>query len=446
MAPAGRRRRKNVLLVSFDDAVAYWRYKTAFGEPLRTPNLDRLCARATAFHAAYCQVPICAPSRASFMTGRTPHELGLFDRNADVFDAVAPQEIWSCRLKEAGYFCSSGGKVHHKYKPLRRPQQRVIYSDGRKHFEDDMHMAPGVAKKKFGGHRGGWGTTDPKDDATYYDHQSAQSAIDFIQTYDGEAPFYREVGFYSPHGPHYTPARFKEIYDVAGFRQPEAWADGFDDHAFTTLHMPENPKLGDRGWWAQSVRNYFSSFSHGDFHLGRVLDALWASPHAEDTMIVILSDHGFHLGNRNRYRKATLWEQVASVPLIIHDPEHPTAREVHDPVALIDVGPTVLDFVGLPPIERCVGRSLRPQVGGASVPDRTVPTLRYANASIRKGGYRLIRYSDGSTQFFDLAEDYWQMHDLGRNHPDFDDVYRALVVCCRDYGLELPALDRAGQS
>ena len=145
--------RRNVLLVSFDDAVAFWPYKTAFREPLQTPNLDRICAQATAFHAAYCQVPICGASRASFMTGRTPHELGILDNGTFIFDRYGARDIWSFRLKQAGYFCSSGGKVHHKYKPVPARIQKDLYSDGRKAFGDDMSLPPGVACKSFGGHR-----------------------------------------------------------------------------------------------------------------------------------------------------------------------------------------------------------------------------------------------------------------------------------------------------
>lgn len=222
-----KKSQKNVLLVSFDDCGSYWHYKTAFGEPLLTPNLDRICAESSAFRAAYCQAPVCGPSRASFMSGRMPPETGIHDNRTDVFEVVPPQDFWSHRLKQGGYFCSSGGKVHHKYKPVRRKVQAVLYSDGRKRFSDDMHMPPGVAKKKYGGNRGGWGTTDEKDDWMYYDHQSADSAIEFLDSYDDSRPFYREVGFYSPHGPHYTPARFKEMYNQRRFRMPEAWAEGY---------------------------------------------------------------------------------------------------------------------------------------------------------------------------------------------------------------------------
>ena len=115
--------RKNILFISLDDAVAFWHYRAVFGEKLQVPNLDRICDRATAFQSAYCQAPVCGPSRASFMSGRTPYQLGIYDNSIEVFDVLPATEMWSVRLKEAGYYCSSGGKVHHKYKPLARNLQ-----------------------------------------------------------------------------------------------------------------------------------------------------------------------------------------------------------------------------------------------------------------------------------------------------------------------------------
>jgi arylsulfatase A-like enzyme len=185
------------------------------------------------------------------------------------------------------------------------------------------------------------------------------------------------------------------------------------------------------------VRNYFSALSHGDYHLGRVWYALRASKHAGNTVVVILSDHGFHLGNRNQYRKTTLWEQVARVPLIIFDPSRAQAQDIYDPVALLDVGPTVLDLVGLPAFDDTLpGRSLCPMLDGVRDPDRVVPTFHRGSASIRKGDFRIILYEDGSTQLFDLTKDYWQLQNLGEKHSMHAAMMAALKDSCdaHDFG------------
>ena len=110
---------KNILLVSFDNCMPFQKQSAAFGVRLQTPNLDRIMARAAVFRAAHCEIPLCGPSRASFMTGRMPHDIGLLSNEGHVFDLINAQDIWTCRLKEARYFCSSGGGVCHGRKPFK---------------------------------------------------------------------------------------------------------------------------------------------------------------------------------------------------------------------------------------------------------------------------------------------------------------------------------------
>ncbi len=428
--------KKNILLISFDDAVAPWPYKTVFNEPLRIPNIDRLCAVSTAFHGAYAQAPLCGPSRASMMTTMMPHELGILDNTIFAFDVIAPTSVWTHQLRTHGYYCSSGGKVHHRYIPLHPQDHEVLYDDERKHFSDDMGLPRELRKRatKFGGNRNGRGTRDGVDDDFYYDAQSADSAIGFLDAYDGDRPFYREVGFYSPHVPHLTPARFKTMYDATNLRRPPEWTGYIDDNAFVNETLPEQEELRSEEWWQHSVRNYFSAYSHGDHHLGRVLDALWQSRHAENTVVVLISDHGFHLGNRNLFRKMTMWEQSLRVPFIVFDPARPVAQQIDDPVGLIDLGPTVLDYAGVPAIERRHGRSLRPLIEGDRDPGRAVPSFLRQNVSMIKDGLRIIRYGDGSHQMFDVGRDFWQLNDLGPGDPRFDALRAELRDCARDCG------------
>jgi arylsulfatase A-like enzyme len=166
------------------------------------------------------------------------------------------------------------------------------------------------------------------------------------------------------------------------------------------------------------------------------------SPHADNTIVVLLTDHGFHLGEDNRFGKSTLWEQAALVPLIVYDPEDRKPRERHDPVALLDVGPTVLDYVGLPPLDGCIGHSLRPMVSDQTIDqDRAVATFNHHGASVRKGKYRFIRYVDGSSELFDLEADWWQQRNLGPDHQDYAMMAQAHEECCREYGSDLSVIN-----
>ena len=441
MTHSSASKKKNVVLISLDDAVAFWKYKNLLGAELLTPNLDRICEQSTAFHSAYCQAPVCSPSRASLMSAKSPHVTGVNGPAARYFEQIPADTMWPYKLKEDGYFCSSGGKVALAYGPLPPKIRSTLFSDERKRFKLEPrnrkfkdNKIPG--RMKFGGFRGGLATFDDAGEQSLYDDQSTRSALNFIETYSGDAPFYREVGLIATHGPWTTPRRFKDMYDHEKFRKPPEWHTGFDPYEVMENISGLNYKIGRREHWQKSIRNYFAGISYVDYNIGRIWDAIKASPHADNTVIVILSDHGLHLGERKRFRKHTLWEQVANVPLIIHDPDQPDGQVVIDPVGLIDVGPTILDMAGLSALNDSQRQSLKPLMHGESNPDRAVPTFLFENAAIRKGRYRFIRYSDGSTQLFDLEADWWQTQDLGLDHAAYPEMQNAHVACCKEYGFD----------
>ncbi len=428
-------KRPNIVLISMDDAFAFWRFREVFGVKLQTPGLDRICAQSTAFHAAYCQVPVCGPSRSSFMSGLAPHQTGILDNYTNVFEQLRPDQMWSYRLKEVGYYCSTAGKVHHGYRPRPPEIHDALYS----HTALECRFGPNsnAPSKNFGGTRKGIGTTNPKHDRRYYDHFSSTDAIRFFENYDGDAPFYREIGFHNPHAPFKTPIRFKEMYPEEDFVMPSEWAEGFDSSSFANSSFRSNMDLKNTSYWRKSVRNYFSVYSHADWHIGRVWDALQASPHADNTIVIITADHGYHMGDKGRFRKYTMWEEAAGVPLIIHDPRHPEPRVVDEPVALLDLGQTVMDYASLPPLAASPGQSLRPQVEGNSDPERAVPTFWFGSSAIRQGRFRYIAYQDGTDQLFDLSTDPWQQHNIAENHPQRASLREALIETSSRYGLSL---------
>lgn len=371
------------------------------------------------------------------MSGRSPCETGILDNKIKAFSILKPEDIWSYQLKSNGFYCSSGGKVHHGYVPLPDNIHEQLYSDHRKFFPRDLRLRPDVRSRAFGGTGGGIATLDPEDDMGYYDAQSAQSFTEFLDRYEGDAPFYREVGFFSPHTPFITPLRFKNIYRTLDFQYPPEWDEELREDGAHSDEVKVNFRTYDRRYWQRSVRNYFSAVSHGDYHLGMVWDTLQASPHAKNTVVVILTDHGLHLGEKRRFGKSTLLEQVANVPFIIHDPERPERQDIEKPVGLIDVGPTIMDMVGLPPPPRSLGRSLLPlMIGPETAADYAVPTLQADGASIRKGRYRFTRTMAGKATLHDLVEDWWQRHPQGPEHPAFSELSEAHQAICAAYDLQ----------
>ena len=126
---------KNILFISMDDCAAYWDYRSVFKEKLQTPNLDRICERASVFRAAYCAAPLCGPSRASLMSGLAPHQSGVVSNNDYVFNHISPKQMWSFDLKTHGYFCSSGGKVHHYFGAMDENITRSYMTMSQNHFD-----------------------------------------------------------------------------------------------------------------------------------------------------------------------------------------------------------------------------------------------------------------------------------------------------------------------
>ncbi|WP_170334505.1 sulfatase-like hydrolase/transferase [Ruegeria arenilitoris] len=427
--------KKNIVLITVDDGGAYSQYREAFGAPLHLPNLDRIAEDSAAFDSAYCQAPICGPSRNSLMSGLSPYQTGILDNYTNLFDVLRPEQLWQFKLKQRGYYCSTAGKVHHSFAPLPRPMHDILYS----HPPHPLRLGPpqSVPVRRFGGLTGGAGTTDPAHDSLYYDHQSATDAVEFLETYDGAAPFYREIGFHHPHIPFKTPEAFKRLYNEQDFQIPEAWNDGFDTTGYPDRFMGKNMDLRDAAYWRKSVRNYFSAYSHVDSQIGRIWAALKSSRHADNTVLIFTSDHGYHLGDKGRMRKFTLWEESCRVPLIIHDPDA-QPRQVRDPVALLDVGPTILDYAGCPPMHSTISRSLKDMTHGTSDPERAVPTFLYGNTSMRKGAYRITLYQNGESEFHNVQDDPWLTKNLAGKHPDYAKWRQDLSQVCVSHGLILP--------
>lgn len=427
-------KRKNIVLIGLDDAFSFWRFRDAFGAKLQTPNLDRICARSTTFTSAYCQIAICGPSRASMMSGLSPYETGVFDNYTSVFDVLRPEQFWQYRIKQAGYYCSTAGKIHHMFKPLPPKDHDVLYS----HPAVKVHFGPAknTPSVNFGGYGNGIGTTEKQANQQYYDCRSANHAIRFIRGYDKPEPFYREVGFHHPHLPFRTPIRFKEMYNLEEFIQPDDWKRGFDLEEFAGRYMPKNINTAEVDYWRKSIRNYFSAFSHVDFHIGRVWKALQQSDHAKNTIFALFSDHGYHMGDKGRFRKFTLWEEAARVPIIIHDPEA-KAQVVDDPVSLLDVGPTLLDYAGCEPMQHSPGKSLRGMVHGERDSQRAVPTFWYGSASMRKEEYRITLYQDGTSELYNVLDDQWLTKNIAKSDPKFESIRSELIDVCGKYGVRI---------
>ena len=219
-----------------------------------------------------------------------------------------------------------------------------------------------------------------------------------------EKPFFMAIGFYRPHVPFYAPQRFFDKFPLKKVPLPSVKAGDRRDLPDAAIKLTRNPLPPSHMWfrksgkWRSAVQAYYSSVSFTDVQVGRVVAALDKSEHAKNTVIVLFSDHGFHLGEKQRWAKQSLWERSTRVPLIVCNPGGKPKQTCARPVELLSIFPTLVSLAGLPKPEFVEGRSLKPllEKPSAAWPYPAITTYRENNHAVRSQRYRYIRYADGS--------------------------------------------------
>ena len=350
---------QNVLFVVCDDlncAVSPYGDTTAV-----TPNLQRLADRGLTFRRAYCQQAVCNPSRSSFLTGLRPNTVGVDDLRKG-FRETAPGGKTLITLpqhfKNHGYFCQNIGKMFHN---MGETQDRRSWSIDEvlfkgTHADDTVFANTWVSAKKppFKAPVTE-GLNVP--DTFYRDGQIANLAAAALQDYFGDRPFFLAVGFWRPHLPFVAPKRYWDLYNPAKIPLPKPAAAPSDVPEIAMHESREIRGYGrtpkDRPFTEDEVRHYrhgyYASISFMDAMLGEILDALEAGGHADDTIVVFTSDHGFHIGEHTLWGKTSNFELDARVPLIIADPSRPAGhgRTTDSLAELVDLYPTLAELAGI---------------------------------------------------------------------------------------------------
>jgi choline-sulfatase len=403
----------NVLFISIDDQNDW--IGIFGGHPLaKTPRLDGLAQRGTAFLNAHCQSPLCNPSRTSAMLGLRPTTTGIYGL-APWFRTV---DRWKDRVtlpqhfQAHGYKTYAGGKVYHiggarvnisgefdvvgPYSGVGvRPPERLIPAN-------PMRRAPAMD----------WGTFPHKDEDKG-DYQLASWAIEQIRAAPKDQPFFLAAGFLLPHVPIYVTQPWMDLYpdddSILPPTRPDERAGTPRFSWYLHWHLPE-PRLKwvqEHRQWRNLVRSYLAATSFIDAQVGRILDALAQAGHADNTVVVLWSDHGYHLGEKEITGKNTLWERSTRVPLILAGPGITPGNRVTQPAELLDLYPTLIELCGLTKRNDLEGVSLLPQIQNPRAP-RSRPAItshNQGNHSIRTERWRYIRYADGSEELYDMQDD-----------------------------------------
>lgn len=429
VSSATAREKPNVVFIAIDD-LNDWIGCLGGHPQVQTPHIDRLAARGTLFTNAHCQSPLCNPSRTSLLMGLRPSTTGIYGlapwirKLPEFADTVSlPQH-----LSRQGYRTLTTGKIYHGGYGRRKDDGEF----------DVIGPPPGVGVKppaKLVNTPArhplvDWGQFDHVDG----DKQDTRVASWAVEQLDGkpEGPFFLSVGFFLPHVPCYATKKWFDLYPEESLILPPVREDDRDDtprfswYLHWSLPEPRLKFLREADEHRNLVRSYLACISYVDHQVGRVLDAVERNGFRDNTVIVLWSDHGFHLGEKLITGKNTLWERSTRVPLIFAGPGVTAGARSAEPVELLDIYPTLIELCGLEPVSHLEGISLGPQLRHAGTP-RTRPAItthNHDNHSVVTRRWRYIVYADGSQELYDhIADPHEEVNLAGK--PELREVIEA---------------------
>lgn len=426
--------RPDVLFISVDD-LNDW-VGVLGGHPQAiTPNIDALAERGVLFTNAHSPAALCNPARTALMLGRLPSTTGIYGNYPSWMDIEHLAELPNLPryLRENGYNTFGAGKLFHAhtfstsgYIGHNDPSAwDAYYPSVYRQIPDEIrpHSRPvnGNNLSLFFD----WSGIVADDRAMADGQVVAWSQQQLLA--DAEGPRFDAVGIYRPHLPWYVPQKYLDMYPVEQIILPEVPADDLDDLPLIGQQFAAESSMApmelhqwvlQSGKWQEGVQAYLASVTFADAMVGQLLDTLERTGRADDTIIVLWSDHGWHLGEKHRWRKHTLWEESTRVPLIVVAPgvTTPGTRSART-VSLVDILPTLLELTGVDALDNLDGESLVSLLRDPDAPwDRpAISTFGQANHAVRSERYRYIRYYDGSEELYDHDNDPGEWTNLAGN-------------------------------
>lgn len=410
----------NVLFIAVDDLNDY-----ALGLDsqckAKTPNLERLASRGTLFANAHCAAPACNPSRVSVLTGMAPFNSGVYLNSQDWRESERLKNVVTLpqHFRENGYRVIGGGKLYHAanlretmlegyFDP--RPWDEYFPSKSRQ-LADEVSPAEQAVNGSNEFYRGrfDWNALEIPDNEMG-DGKVVSWAEEQLSK-DNQQPLFLSVGIYRPHIPWYTPKKWFDENPLDTVSLPEnVGGDLHDipDPGINLVRQPWHQWLEQNEKWEQATQAYLASASFADAMVGRLIDALDKGPLADNTIVILWSDHGYHLGHKRHWEKFTLWNQATHVPMIIVDRRHAdSSGRCERPVSLLDLYPTLSELCGFETPSHLDGVSLIPFLKNATASSSrsVVITHGRGNHAVQSEHWRYIRYYDGSEELYDQEND-----------------------------------------
>lgn len=425
--------RPNVLFIAIDD-LNDW-VGPLGDEQAKTPNLDRLAERGMTFTNAHSPSMVCNPSRTAIMLGLHPSTTGIFGNGPDWREIEATKDKISIPryFREAGYETYGAGKIFHA--ATFQPQEFYGHNDPNgwdafwpsldRQLPDEIgpYHRPlnGSPDRNFD-----WAPVVAHDSAIG-DGQVVSWSIEKILA-DGDGPRFNAVGIYRPHEPWYVPQSYFDLYPLDNIELPPVIEGDLDDVPEGATSRRVRPgrisPFALHDWmlddetqkrWKEAVQAYLASISFADAMVGLVVDALDKSGRADNTVIVLWSDHGFHLGEKSRWRKGTLWGESHRVPFIVVAPGVTTPGSVSNtPVSTFDIYATLTELTGLDKPDHVQGTSIAPILKDPSKPSNraVVSTSAFRSHVVSGERFRYLSYPDGSEELYDIENDPHEWRNL----------------------------------
>lgn len=410
----------NILFIAIDDQNDWIGHLG--GHPMaKTPSLDKLAARGTTFLNAHCNAPLCNPSRTSLMLGLRPTTTGVyglapwFRTVPGLRDRVTLPQYFASH----GYRTAATGKIHHsgtggggKAKAAGEPEFQITAPLGGVGTLPPHKLIPPTP---MGDHPlMDWGVWPlDNDDTGKGDYKVASWTIRQIKDAPKDRPFFIAAGFSLPHVPLYATEKWFDLYPDDDSVLPDIPENDRDDtprfswYLHWKLPEPRLKWLKENNQWRNLVRSYLACTSFVDSQVGRVLAALDEAGIADNTIIVLWGDHGYHLGEKGISGKNTLWDRGTRVPLIFAGPGVKGGQRCARPAELLDIYPTLVELAGLPARTDLEGLSLAPQLADpAATRERpAITSHNRGNHAVRSERWRFIHYADGSEELYDMRND-----------------------------------------
>lgn len=406
--------RPNVLMIAIDDLNDWVGFMG--GHPqVKTPHMDRIAEMGVAFTNAHCQSPLCNPSRTSLLLGQRPSSTGVYGLSPYFghVEELAGRIPLTRHFKDNGYTTYSAGKIFHGGFPPAPFRDAIADHWGPNAgvgAKPDQKIIP---EPTPGGNHPlmDWGTFPHKDEDKG-DWIVASWAVEKLEKMPDE-PFFMQVGFFLPHVPCYATQKWFDLYPEEELVMPPVLAGDRDDTPLFSWYIhwdlpePRFKFLREAHQWRPLVRSYLACVSFVDSQVGRLISALEMSGKMDNTIIVLWSDHGYHLGEKLISGKNTLWTESTRVPLAFAGPGVSGRGASSQPAELLDIYPTLIDLCDLPARDGLEGHSLLPQLTDPSTrrPWPAITTHNHDNHSVRSENFRFIQYADGSEELYDCRKD-----------------------------------------